>query len=145
MNHQEFPQIRIDNDQKRTIFDVLRQRYVALTPEEEVRQHFIHHLITEKGYPQNLLANELNITLNGTSKRCDSVLFSPTLEPVMIIEYKAPRVQITQQVFEQILRYNIVLKVKYLVLYNGVQLVVCQIDSQNQVKILPSMPDYQDL
>ena len=100
---------------KNVIFDVLRRRYVALTPEEWVRQHFTNFLLKEKGYPQGLLANEIQINLNGTKKRCDTVLYRRDLTPQMIVEYKAPSVEITQAVFDQITRYNMVLKVDYLV------------------------------
>ena len=91
---------------KNVIFDVLRRRYVALTPEEWVRQHFTNFLLKEKGYPQGLLANEIQINLNGTKKRCDTVLYRRDLTPQMIVEYKAPSVEITQAVFDQITRYN---------------------------------------
>ena len=104
---------------KNVIFDVIRRRYVALTPEEWVRQHFTHFLLKEKGYPQGLLANEVQINLNGTRKRCDTVLYNRDLTARMIVEYKAPTVEITQAVFDQITRYNMVLKVDYLIVSNG--------------------------
>ena len=97
---------------KNVIFDPLRRKYVALTPEEWVRQHFINFLITYKGYPTALMANEVQVILNGTRKRCDSVLYRKDLSARMIIEYKAPDISINQMVFDQIVRYNIVLKVE---------------------------------
>ena len=90
---------------KNVIFDSIRRRYVALTPEEWVRQHFVNFLIAHKGYPRELMANEVPITLNGTRKRCDTVLYKRDLSARMIIEYKAPDVDITQAVFNQIMRY----------------------------------------
>lgn len=140
MNQKEFPQIRIEDNGKRSIYDELRQRYVALTPEEEIRQNFIHFLITEKGYPKNLLANEVGIQLNGTSKRCDSVLYNIDLSPKMIIEYKAPHVPISQKVFDQILRYNIVLHVEYLIVTNGKQTYICKTNNNQKIKFLHSIP-----
>lgn len=131
---------------KLIVFDPLRQRYVALTPEEWVRQHFINYLITEKGYPKSLIANECEINLNSLRRRCDSVIYNNELTPVMVIEYKAPEVKITQTVFDQIARYNIVLKVKYLIVSNGLQHFCCKIDYGKQVfQYLPEIPDYRDL
>ena len=88
------------------MFDPLRRRWIKLTPEEWVRQNFVRYLIDHKGYVKGNIANEMEITLNGLSKRCDSVVYDRTGKPVMIIEYKAPEVPVTQKVFEQILRYN---------------------------------------
>ena len=100
---------------KNVIFDIIRRRYVALTPEEWVRQHFVHFLLAHKGYPQALMANEVQVQLNGTKKRCDTVLYRRDLTARMIVEYKAPEIEITQKVFDQITRYNMVLKVDYLI------------------------------
>ena len=86
---------------KNVIFDVIRRRYVALTPEEWVRQHFVHFLLAHKGYPQALMANEVQVQLNGTKKRCDTVLYRRDLTARMIVEYKAPEIEITQKVFDQ--------------------------------------------
>ena len=104
---------------KNVIFDMLRKRYVALTPEEWVRQHFVHYLTDYKGYPKGLLANEIQLDLNGTKKRCDTVLYNKDLSAKLIVEYKAPHIEITQTVFDQITRYNMVLKVDYLIVSNG--------------------------
>src|SRR3712207_4920696 len=78
-----------------TIFDILRRRHVALTPEEWVRQHFIHYLINYKGYPRELLANEVKLQIGEKTLRADSILYSNDLRPRMIIEYKAPTIDIT--------------------------------------------------
>ncbi len=131
---------------KPCIFDVLRRRYITLTPEEWVRQHFVHFLIHHRGYPQALLANEISLSLNGTSKRCDSVLYDRTGTPRMIIEYKAPHVPITQNVFEQISRYNLVLRVDYLVVTNGLNHYCCRMDYERQTcTFLPQVPAYSEL
>lgn len=131
---------------KNVIFDSIRRRYVALTPEEWVRQHFVNFLIAHKGYPRELMANEVPITLNGTRKRCDTVLYKRDLSARMIIEYKAPDVEITQAVFNQIMRYNMVLRVEYLVISNGIQHFCCQMDyANNRYNFLQYIPDYHQI
>lgn len=146
LNLPAFP-IKVDNRDGRTVvFDVIRRRYVALTPEEWVRQHFVHFLLEHKGYPQALLANEVQVQLNGTKKRCDTVLYRRDLTARMIIEYKAPEIVITQKVFDQITRYNMVLKVDYLIVSNGLQHYCCRIDyDQNSYTFLEDIPMYTDL
>ena len=131
---------------KNLIFDPLRKKYVALTPEEWVRQHFTHFLTDHKGYPKGLLANEIQLDLNGTKKRCDTVLFNKDLSARMIVEYKAPHIAITQAVFDQITRYNLVLKVDYLIVSNGINHYCCKIDYQSMsYSFLPDIPSYTDL
>ncbi|HHU25429.1 MAG TPA: type I restriction enzyme HsdR N-terminal domain-containing protein [Bacteroidales bacterium] len=110
------------------IFDPLRRRYVALTPEEWVRQHFVHYLISIKKYPASLIANEAGIKLNSLTRRCDTVVYNTRLEPVMIVEYKEPRVKITQGVFDQVVQYNSVLKVPFIVVTNGLIHYCCRMD-----------------
>lgn len=125
---------------------MLRKKYIALTPEEWVRQHFVHYLIEHKGFPQALLANEVQIRLNATKKRCDTVLYRRDLSARLIVEYKAPSVEITQAVFDQITRYNMVLKVDYLIVTNGLQHYCCQIDYTRQAYcFLPEIPAYSEL
>ncbi|MDL2221483.1 type I restriction enzyme HsdR N-terminal domain-containing protein [Parabacteroides sp. OttesenSCG-928-N08] len=131
---------------KRRIYDPLRLKYVALTPEEWVRQHFVHFLTEVKQYPPQLMANEVTIKLNNTSKRCDTVLYDSYLSPKMIVEYKAPSVEITQGVFEQIVRYNMVLKVEYLIVTNGLSHYCCRIDYQTDgFQFLSEIPHYTHL
>lgn len=133
-------------DGKNVIWDIIRQKYVALTPEEWVRQHFVHYLIEHKGYPRTLMANEVQLNLNGTKKRCDTVLYQRDLSTKMILEYKAPHIEITQAVFNQITRYNIVLKVDYLVVSNGRQHYCCHMDyAHNTYSFLPEIPTYTEL
>ncbi len=128
------------------VYDPLRKRWVTLTPEEWVRQHFTAFMTKELGYPPSLIANEMSISLNGTSKRCDSVVYNPYLRPVMIVEYKAPHVAITQKVFDQIARYNIALNVKYLVVSNGINHYCCAIDNDNGgFRFLHDIPSYHEL
>jgi hypothetical protein len=135
-----------ESDGKRMIFDVLRRKYVALTPEEWVRQHFVHFLVERKGYPSGLLGNEIQLILNGTKKRCDTVLYGRDMKARMIVEYKAPHVEITQAVFDQIMRYNIVLRVEYLVVSNGLKHYCCRMDyDTNRYEFLREIPAYEEL
>lgn len=135
-----------DNNGVRLIYDPLRKKYIVLTSEEWVRQHFINFLSQYKDYPVELMANEVLLRLNSTSKRCDTVVYDKYLTPIAIIEYKAPHIKITQEVFEQIYRYNIVLRVKYLIVSNGIQHFCCKIDyKQNKSTFLPDIPSYQDI
>ena len=136
----------VTKNDKQYIFDILRKKYVALTPEEWVRQHFTRFLLEEKGYPQGLMANEIQVNLNGTRKRCDTVLFKRDLTARMIVEYKAPSVEITQAVFNQITRYNMVLRVDYLVVSNGLHHYCCHINySDGSYVFLPEIPRYEEL
>lgn len=135
-----------DDAAKKMIFDIIRRKYVVLTPEEWVRQHFVHYLIEQLGYPQELLSNEVEVTLNTTSKRCDTVLYDRDLKARMIIEYKATDVPITQKVFNQIMRYNMALHVEYLVVSNGIDHYCCKIDyATNSYVFLSEIPSYDKL
>lgn len=128
------------------VYDVLRDKYVALTPEEYVRQHFVSWLCNYLNYPLSLMANEVKINLNGTAKRCDTVVFNPDGKPLMVIEYKAPDVQVTQNVFDQIARYNSLLRAEYLIVSNGLNHYCCKMDYERETyHFIPSIPDYNDL
>lgn len=128
------------------IFDILRHRYVALTPEEWVRQHFIHYLIEQKNYPAALMANEISLSVGNKKLRADSVLYSRQLQPRMIMEYKAPSVEITQKVFEQIAAYNLLLHVDYLVVSNGLCHYCCRIDYEKRsYNFLQNIPAYEEI
>lgn len=131
---------------KDQIFDDLRRCYVALTPEEWVRQHFVHMLIEHKGYPATLTANEVAISLNGMNRRCDTVVYDKGLKPRAIIEYKAPSVKIDGKVFAQIARYNLVLRVDYLIVSNGLHHYCCKMDyDNNSYTFLNEIPAYTDI
>lgn len=125
------------------IYDPLRGKWLVLTPEEWVRQNFTAWLVTDFGYPAGLMANEIAVNLNGTSKRCDTVVYDRGARPIMIVEYKAPHIAITQKVFEQIARYNIVLKVKYLTVSNGLHHYCCELDDESGgYRFLREIPEY---
>jgi hypothetical protein len=135
-----------EKDGRREIYDFLRRRYVALTPEEWVRQHFVHFLVEQKGYPRGLLANELELRCGAKRLRCDTVLYNNVLQPRMIIEYKAPDVTITQRVFDQITAYNILLHVDYLIVSNGCQHYCCRMDyAHRSYEFLTDIPDYNTI
>ncbi len=128
------------------VFDILRRRYVALTPEEWVRQHFVNYLINHLGYPAPLLANEVQLTVGEKHLRADTVLFSRDMRPRMIVEYKAPSVAITPDVFNQIAVYNTLLHVDYLVVSNGVEHYCRRIDyTTGQAVSLDNIPTYDML
>ncbi len=126
-----------------SIFDSLRRKYIMLTPEEWVRQHFVNFLVNYKKYPASLIVNEMKITLNSMTRRCDSVVYDNKMQPLAICEYKSPNVVINQNVFDQIVRYNIVLKVKYLMVSNGMQHYCCEMNFENQTyRFLDDIPEY---
>ena len=134
------------NGERLTIFDFLRRRHVTLTPEEWVRQHFVHFLVEHKGYPKGLLANEVELSVGEKNLRCDSILYDPSLKPRMIVEYKAPSVVVTQKVFQQIATYNLLLHVDYLVVSNGLTHYCVKMDYDNQKYLfLDDIPDYKNL
>ena len=129
-----------------TIFDMRRRRYVSLTPEEWVRQHFVHFLIDEKGYPPTLLANEVSLKIGEKSLRADTVLYDTDLRPRMIVEYKAPTVALTQKVFEQVATYNLLLHVDFLVVSNGLEHYCCRMDyERGSYEFLTDIPEYSRL
>lgn len=146
LNLPQFPIKVTKRDGRTVVFDELRRKYVALTPEEWVRQHFVHYLIHQKGYPKGLVANEIPLTLNGTAKRCDTVVYDRTARPRAIVEYKAPHIEITQKVFSQISRYNMALHVDYLIVSNGLQHYCCRMDYEaHAYRFLPDIPQYGEL
>ncbi|MBR5653382.1 MAG: type I restriction enzyme HsdR N-terminal domain-containing protein [Prevotella sp.] len=133
-------------DGKLFIFDNLRRRFVALTPEEWVRQHFVHYLTDHLGYPPTLLANEVELQLGTKKLRCDSVLYTQTLTPKMIVEYKAPNVALTKRVFDQISDYNLLLRVDYLIVSNGLRHICCKMDYEHHsYSFLETIPRYENL
>lgn len=128
------------------ILDFIRRRYVALTPEEWVRQHFVHWLVDYKGYPKGLLANEVALMCGNKTVRCDSIVYDSARRPVMIVEYKAPDVALSQRVFAQVSAYNILLHVDYLVISNGLQHYCLRMDYDHQsYTFLSDIPSYSTL
>ena len=135
-----------EKDGKRTILDILRRKHVVLTPEEWVRQHFTHFLMNHKGYPQALLANEVELRLGDKRLRCDTLLYTSEMQPRMIIEYKSPTIQLQQKTFDQIAAYNLLLKVDYLVISNGMEHYCCRMDYERRsYEFLQEIPEYSQL
>ena len=120
------------SDKVKQIFDIVRRKYVALTPEEWVRQHFIHYLVNEKKFPKSLLAVEMSIKVNRMKRRCDIVGYNKTGKAILIVECKAPVKEILRNAFNQAARYNIALKVKYLAVSNGLKHYFCEIDFEKK-------------
>lgn len=136
----------IKKNEKPFIFDDLRKKFVALTPEEWVRQHFIRFLIEVKHYPASLIAIEKQLVINGLKKRCDAVVYSRNAEPLMIIEFKATTVSIDQQTFDQAAVYNSKLKVDYFIISNGLKHYCCRLDKNVlQYNFLDDIPDFDCL
>ena len=126
------------------IYDGQRRKFVRLTPEEWVRQNFVHYLINELGFPQGRLQNELPIRVGRMEKRCDTVVFNQAGQPAVIVEYKAPSVRLTQRVFDQIVRYNFALQVEFLIVSNGLQHYCCRLNRElNRFEFLPQLPHWQ--
>lgn len=137
--------VRVESGQ-RQIFDVVRKKYVAATPEELVRQHVLHHLITDKHYPPSLLAIEYPLKLYETSKRCDIVVFNQQHRPAMIVECKAPTVKLTDKAFRQAARYNLKLQVPFLLIGNGEAFECGVVNHQKQeTRLLGRVPEYDEL
>jgi hypothetical protein len=131
---------------KLTIFDPARKKYVALTPEEWVRQHVVQYLHREKQVPLSLIGIESEISLYKTRKRFDIAVFDRNGHPQLIVECKSPSVSISQQVLDQVVRYNMALKVGFLMLTNGFQHIYCQVDkNDNSVRIIKDIPDFAEL
>lgn len=133
-------------DNRHFIFDEVRRKHLVLTPEEWVRQHFIQFLIREKRFPKTLIQIEGGLNLNQLQKRTDIVIFNTSGEKIMVIECKAPAVNITQSVFDQASRYNTVHKAKWLVVTNGLKHCYAIIDHQSkQSYFVPELPEYLQL
>ncbi|WP_372472962.1 type I restriction enzyme HsdR N-terminal domain-containing protein [Capnocytophaga sp. ARDL2] len=113
------------------IFDCIRKKFVVLTPEEWVRQHVVRYLIDDKGFRASLLSVEKKLTINGITKRYDLAAFNPDGSVYLLVECKQPQVAITQEVFDQIARYNLQLRAQYLMVTNGLKHIFCQLDFEN--------------
>ena len=128
------------------LFDEIRKKTLLITPEEWVRQHFIQYLMLQKKYPKSLIQLEGGLKLNGQSKRSDILIFNSQGEKILLVECKAPSVKITQTVFDQIARYNIVHRVPLLAVTNGLEHFYCKIDfEQEKYFFVHELPDYEEL
>ena len=133
-----------NSENKVAIFDEIRKKFMLLTPEEWVRQHTVQFLLQDKKFPKSYINVEKLIKINDLSKRYDVVVFQPNGEIFLLIECKAPEVPISQNTFDQIARYNLVLKAKYLMVTNGLNHYFCQMDFENEKYIfLKELPEYK--
>lgn len=131
------------NENNVHIFDVIRKKFVVLQPEEWVRQHTVHYFTETKQYPKSHINVEKQLHINGLKKRYDIVVFNPDASIEILVECKAPEIKITQQVFDQIARYNMKLKAKYLMVTNGVTHFYCKMDfEQEKYHFLRHIPDF---
>lgn len=128
--------------QRSEVYDPLRSKWVVLTPEEWVRQHFVHYLVNAMGYSPNRMANEIGIRLNGTLRRCDTVVYDDYMQPAMIVEYKAANIALTQRVIDQIARYNLVLTARFLVVTNGMQMYCCKSTPDASWQFIDALPPF---
>ncbi len=132
-------------NEKTFIFDEIRKKFLVLTPEEWVRQNFMKYLILEKKYPASFFAIEKVVDLNGQQQRFDLLVYNRTGKPYLIVEFKAPSVKVSQAAFDQVVRYNMALKVDFIIVSNGLQHFICFIDySKNSYEFLKEIPDYKD-
>ena len=130
-------------EEKKHIFDVVRKKHLLLTPEEWVRQNFIHYLNKEKNYPLGLMGVEKMVKYNSLKTRADIVLYNTEGKANIIVECKSPEVKITQDTFYQIAKYNFQLKVKYLIVTNGMKHYCCKMDYEtNEITFLEEIPVY---
>ncbi len=131
---------------KTYIFDFLRRKYVSLTPEEWVRQHFIHFLVEHLNYPIALLVNEVEFKIGNKKIRCDSVLYNSQAKPRMIIEFKAPTIEITNKVIDQASAYNSLLQADYLIVSNGINHFCFKVDYETKrLDFLENIPSFDEL
>lgn len=138
-------QLQVEDDQV-YIFDELRKKHLLVTPEEWVRQHWIQHLINQKGYPKALIQSEGGLTLNTLKKRTDLVVFNNVGKRMLIAEFKAPTIKVSQNVFDQIARYNMIHQVPFLLVSNGLEHYYCKIDFDNSTySFLEELPFYEEL
>lgn len=144
LNLPPYPFKITDDNGKLTLFDELRKRTIIITPEEWVRQHFVQYLIKHKNYPKSLIKLEGGLRLNGLAKRTDIVVFNSAGERILLVECKAPSVAISQATFDQAARYNMVHKVKFMAVSNGLQHYYCNIDfTRESYTFLQELPDYK--
>ncbi|MFS4491764.1 type I restriction enzyme HsdR N-terminal domain-containing protein [Maribacter sp. 2308TA10-17] len=132
-----------NSENKVQIFDVIRKKFVVLQPEEWVRQHLVHYLISEKKYPSSLINVEKQLTINGLKKRYDIVVFNSDGSIEILIECKAPDISISQTTFNQIAQYNLNLKANFLMVTNGLEHFYCKMDFEKEkYSFLKDIPDF---
>jgi hypothetical protein len=143
LKHQTALKLRKNEKGQLTIFDIVRKKYRVVQPEEIVRQLVVHSLILDKNYPLSKMRVEMGLKVNGLQKRCDILVFDGDFKPFLLVECKAATVPIDQSVFDQIARYNLVFKVPFLLVTNGVSTYCCQMNYDTEGwELLESIPDW---
>ncbi len=128
------------------IFDPVRKKYVALTPEEWVRQHFLNFLVEHRGCPVSLMKVERGLKFNNMQMRTDILIHDRDGGAIAVVECKAPEVKIDQNAFDQIFRYDRVLKVDFLLLTNGIEHYCCQMDHAKSTRtMINEIPRYEEM
>ncbi len=139
------PELRLSESKTgRQVFDIIRKKFVPLTPEEWVRQHWIHFLINEKKVPLPLIAVEKMIKVHNTSKRVDLLVYKNDFQPILMIELKSQLIRLEQAELNQLMRYNISVKSSYCLLSNGLEHIILDCRSLS-CRILDHLPDYPQL
>lgn len=133
-------------DDKKMIWDPFRSKYYVLTPEEWVRQNFLQFMIHHLQYPIAKMAVEKKVDVNGQDKRFDALVYDSHFKPSVIIEFKAPHIKLSQEVFEQAGRYNYIIKADYLIISNGMEHYCAKIDfTKGEFAFLRQIPHYSEL
>ena len=147
LNLPEYPlKTRVNEHGKTEVFDAIRKKYVALQPEEWVRQQFIYFLIYHKNYPASLISIEKGLKVNKLQKRFDAVVYDRNGTPLVLIEFKAPQVKLDEKTFSQVAAYNLKMKVKYLIISNGLKHYCCKMDYENNsFQFLKDIPNYETM
>jgi len=128
------------------VFDRIRKKYVALTPEEWVRQHFVNFLIEHKGYPEGLMAVEQKVEVQGMPQRVDIIAYNRNGKSLLIVECKAPDIELTQGAFRQVARYNLSLKANYLIITNGKIHYCSWVDAESmEFRMLKEIPAFKEI
>ncbi|GAB4162989.1 MAG: type I restriction enzyme HsdR N-terminal domain-containing protein [Winogradskyella sp.] len=147
MQKLNFPQFDYrfkSTENKVSIFDVIRKKFIVLQPEEWVRQHCVHYLIKEKNYPRSLINVEKELSINGLKKRYDIVIFNTDGSILLIVECKSYDITINQDTFDQIARYNLALNAEFLMVTNGLNHYYCQMDLKaERYRFLKDIPNYK--
>ena len=138
------PKLKLRKDKK--IFDAIRKKWLVVTPEELVRQLLLIYLMEEKDFPKNKINVEKQILVNNKYKRFDILVYSKQTQPILLVECKAPNIPIDEMVLDQIARYNMVLKVNFLIMTNGIDTLCCQVDYEKETfEILNEIPNFNEL
>jgi len=135
-----------ESDGKTVIFDIIRKKYLVLTPEEWVRQHFVHYLINQLGYTKALISVEHGLKYNKLQKRTDIIVHDREAKPLVLVECKAPEHRLNQKVLEQAMMYNKTLKAEYIIVTNGLEHSCLKVDSiGRKIEFLSTLPFYKDI